>query len=190
MAGNCIFTRIASIVNHSCDPNTTSVTSQGDTQMIIASRFIAKGEEINQIYQGHFGNTSKTDRQKTLREMFHFECQCLACSNDYPLAEHLPKTYSCPESVYQQELDSTQLASIEEDHKKLNDELFDRLDKADLGGIISTYCKRTDLASKSGLKSPHLLYVMGRAALTDCLWLKYGNRGWDFKQSLPYGIYK
>ena len=191
ISGNCIFTRIASIVNHSCDPNTTSVTTDGDTQMGFATRCISKGEEINQIYQGHYGNTAKADRQKVLKQMFHFDCQCLACIHDYPSADQLPREYTSPESTFESFKEgTTSILDVEKEHEAFNQELFDKLEKCDLDGMIDIYCQRTNLANKAGLKSPHLVYVMARAALTDCLWLKYGNRGWDFKQDMPFGIYK
>ena len=50
-SGKCMFPRIASTVNHSCDANTQSVTTDGKTKMIFATRWISKGEEINEIYQ-------------------------------------------------------------------------------------------------------------------------------------------
>ena len=194
ISGNCIFTRIASIVNHSCDPNTTSVATHGNMQMIFATRCISKGEEINQVYQGHYGNTTMVDRQKVLKQMFHFDCQCLACIHDYPRAEKLPKTFTSSESKFEgshpHPPSISQLTDAEKMHEAMNQELFDKLEKTDLTGMIDVYCQRTNLAKKVGLKSPHLIYVMARAALTDCFWLKYGNRGWDFKQDMPFGIYK
>ena len=46
-----MFTRIASIVNHSCNPNASSVTTNGTTQLLFATRCIPKGEEISELYQ-------------------------------------------------------------------------------------------------------------------------------------------
>ena len=53
---------------------------------------ISKGQEISHIYQGHFGDTPKQERQRILKNMFHFDCCCLACTHDYPLGKDLPDT--------------------------------------------------------------------------------------------------
>jgi len=44
--------------------------------------------------QGHFGDTPLEKRQEVLREMYNFSCTCEACTNNYPLAKDLPKTYA------------------------------------------------------------------------------------------------
>ena len=35
LLGNCVFPRVASILNHSCDPNTSPVYINGNTQVIL-----------------------------------------------------------------------------------------------------------------------------------------------------------
>ena len=72
----------------------------------------------------------------------------------------------------------------------MNEKLFEQLERSDLSGLIDVYCQRTNIAKEAGLQSPHLIYIMARAALTDAMWLKYGNRGWDYKVAMPYGIYQ
>ena len=63
--GNGVFPRVASLLNHSCDPNTATVIvgqnhssdSNSETvivglnQFTVASRTIEKGEEICHVYQ-------------------------------------------------------------------------------------------------------------------------------------------
>merc|ERR1712012_1545989 len=61
LVGNCVFARVASILNHSCDPNTSPVYINGNTQVTVATTCISKGDEISHIYQGHFGDTSKQE---------------------------------------------------------------------------------------------------------------------------------
>ena len=62
--------------------------------MTVATTCIAKGDEITHIYQGHFGDTAKDERQRILKNMFHFDCLCKACVHDYPLVRELPESYS------------------------------------------------------------------------------------------------
>ena len=57
-------------------------------------RCIAKGEEITQKYRAHFSEQPREQRQSILRRIFHFQCRCVACVNDYPLGDVLPRTYS------------------------------------------------------------------------------------------------
>lgn len=100
--GSAIYPTAASLLNHSCDPNsspvTTSYVKDGSNvvlqQVTVASRVIEVGEEICHIYQGHFGDTPRSQRQKILQRMFHFECKCVACQMDYPTSSNLSHDYS------------------------------------------------------------------------------------------------
>ena len=74
-----VFPTAASLLNHSCDPNSATVVLRGETsddgecgsvQVTFATRVIRRGEEICHIYQGHFGDTDLDVRRGVLREMF------------------------------------------------------------------------------------------------------------------------
>ena len=81
-----VFPTAASLLNHSCDPNSATVylrrktrTSDdedeadargGSVQVTFATRVIRRGEEICHIYQGHFGDTELDARSAILRDMF------------------------------------------------------------------------------------------------------------------------
>ena len=166
---------MASICNHSCDPNTGTVYSSSGNQLTFAVRCIKKGEEICHVYQGHHGDTDKDRRQKVLKGMFHFDCCCHACQNDYPKATCLPSTYLELIKEGDGEIRKQALRQRDEEHKKITDKIFDVVDANDVDGAINLYCERLRLA-KNFLDPPHLIYLMGRAALMDCLWIKYGNR--------------
>ena len=62
--------------------------------MTVATRCIAKGEEITHKYRAHFSEQPREKRRSILRRIFHFECHCTACVSDYPLGDMLPRTYS------------------------------------------------------------------------------------------------
>ncbi len=54
--GSALYPRVASLLNHSCDPNTAPVTLSRETgrplrQVSVAGRRIEEGEEICHIYQ-------------------------------------------------------------------------------------------------------------------------------------------
>ena len=60
--GVSLFPVVASCFNHSCDPN-TMVVDMGRHQVTLASRRILEGEEVCQVYCGHYGDTSREKRQ-------------------------------------------------------------------------------------------------------------------------------
>ena len=81
-----VFPTAASLLNHSCDPNSATVVLKGapeqseggvgarrrggSVQVTFATRLIRKGEEICHVYQGHFGDTGLAARRAVLRNMF------------------------------------------------------------------------------------------------------------------------
>lgn len=193
---------------------------------MVAGRCIAKGEEIVQNYQGHYGDTLKEKRQAFLNNVFHFQCLCTACENDFPLANKLPKTYSetttffhddiaasedylntIKEKFERYNLDQNGLESsksfrdviskelkndqkqykesiitilkiVDDYHDTLNEELkvFFEMKNVDL--VLRLYYERLKIANIF-LRPPHKAFLIGRAAVTECLWVKYGN--------VPYG---
>ena len=52
------------------------------------------------VFQGHHADMVKSARQRALKKVFHFDCCCTACADDYPLAANLPNTYSASQSCY------------------------------------------------------------------------------------------
>ena len=119
------------------------------------------------------------------------ECLCLACTDDYPIDMDLPNKYSSQDSRYDTAATVDQEARLQMDHDndKMNKALFERLEQSDLDGMIDIYCKKAGMANEVCLRCPHLLYEKCKAGLSDCLWLKYGNRGQGFRQKIPAGIY-
>lgn len=84
-----VFPTAASLLNHSCDPNSATVILKrkktekasaksdeddeargGSVQVTFATRVIRRGDEICHIYQGHFGDTERPARRAILRDMF------------------------------------------------------------------------------------------------------------------------
>ena len=90
--GKAVFPKVASLLNHSCNPN-TSVVVQKDVQITYATKTIYPGEEICHIYNNHFADSPKDKRQAAMLKDYHFQCSCLACENNYELFENLPKDF-------------------------------------------------------------------------------------------------
>ncbi|XP_065341043.1 SET and MYND domain-containing protein 4-like [Cloeon dipterum] len=78
-----------SLLNHSCDPNVVR-HSHGNTAVLRAIKFIAKGSEILDNYGFHFAVHPKESRQTHLRSQYLFDCACEACSQSWPLHQDLP----------------------------------------------------------------------------------------------------
>ena len=45
------------------------------------------------IYKGHFADTLLEKRKQLMGDYFHFICNCLACTQNYPLYDQLDKTF-------------------------------------------------------------------------------------------------
>ncbi|XP_053686795.1 SET and MYND domain-containing protein 4-like [Sabethes cyaneus] len=79
---------VASICNHSCDPNTFFIKCSGQLKYIV-NRPIAKGEQITISYGPRFRVSSKFDNMK-LMEILHLHCICDVC-NKHKLKKRLLK---------------------------------------------------------------------------------------------------
>lgn len=176
--GSAVYPHVASLFNHNCDPNTSPI-QVGLDQLTFASRVIRQGDEISHIYQAHFGNTAKAKRQEILQSMFHFVCSCEACEEDFPLAQELPQSFA--EVGLDPGLDRT----YEECNLRIQDAL-------EMPGsalkMLELYNERTRLVCKH-LKRPHMFYLSSRAAITDCLWVLFGNKSQGLEGQSLQGIY-
>lgn len=146
----------STLLNHSCNPNTTVVT-QKNFQVTVASKRIFPGEEICHIYQGHFADTLLEKRKQLMGDYFHFICNCLACTQNYPLYSQLDKTFD-------------------------NEEYFSLTSAAQDAFSTQNYTKGLDIMTKrltiisDNLQEPHQLFIQDRAAFIECLWQCYANK--------------
>jgi hypothetical protein len=70
----------ASLLNHNCSPNLTITMSAGGHIALVASRDINIGEELSITYID--ANLPKSDRLRTLRHAYGFECTCSRCQKE------------------------------------------------------------------------------------------------------------
>merc|ERR1719219_828729 len=154
-----LFPDVALHINHSCDPNTFVIDIES-SQVTIASRNIVAGEEITQVYCGHFGDTARSVRQSLLEEKYHFQCCCEACSQDYPDANtclDTAKTFAdTPSSGLKMEISAEKLKELDDE----NDECRVLTEKALMKGLVPAAVKltlrRIEMISRN-LKRPHIL---------------------------------
>ncbi|XP_055513370.1 LOW QUALITY PROTEIN: SET and MYND domain-containing protein 4 [Leucoraja erinacea] len=68
----------ASLLNHSCQPNTTA-SFQGTRITLRATEPIPAGEQVLHCYGPHWSRQCVRDRRKSLQTQYYFWCECSAC---------------------------------------------------------------------------------------------------------------
>ncbi len=162
--GIAVFSRVVSVINHSCNPNTGIVVVK-NIQVTIATRRIEKGQEICHVYQGHFADTPLPKRRQLMQNFFHFTCQCLACTEDYPVYEDLPATFD------------------NSNYALLCTQVQNAIDLKDYKQAMFFLMKKLSLISDA-LEEPHQLFVKDRAAFLECLWQCYSNKTYLISSSI------
>ncbi|XP_063150837.1 SET and MYND domain-containing protein 4 [Candoia aspera] len=124
-----------SLLNHSCDPN-TSVVFTGSTAEVRALRPIPRGQEILHCYGPHRCHTGAAERRRQLLAQYFFECQCQACLEELqpspPSGASAPKAslFCCPACQMPMQGEGTlrcssvtcnQLVPEEDFHRRLHD---------------------------------------------------------------------
>ncbi len=99
--GVALYTTL-SLVNSSCNPNALRIRF-GDTLVLFAAYPVRAGEEVTTLYFEVFANAPKPERQLKLKDDYFFDCRCVACVENWPLAQSLmrmPEKYRCPKCPY------------------------------------------------------------------------------------------
>jgi len=78
------------LLNHSCDPNTIRTIHNGSF-ILLASRDIQEDEEVFNNYYVNFAEMETEERRKYLSRKYCFQCDCLACLENWPTKEQMPK---------------------------------------------------------------------------------------------------
>lgn len=72
----------ASLFNHSCAANTARINI-GTKVVLVATRNIAKMQEVSVSYSVTFQECSYADRQSYLSRRYRFTCRCPACLGNW-----------------------------------------------------------------------------------------------------------
>lgn len=82
-AKGLVLCALSAFFSHSCDPNMEKIDV--DNKFIfVARKPIKAGEQLNMCYDRYnFLNYSLDERQRYLQTAYKFECNCVACVNDY-----------------------------------------------------------------------------------------------------------
>ena len=70
----------SNMINHSCEPN-AFIRFSGKKQFLISNQDIEEGEEITISYIDH-AYPERIYRQRCLRQMYFFECDCVRCTRE------------------------------------------------------------------------------------------------------------
>ena len=78
-----------SLLNHSCCPNVKNITVDNKFVLVV-SRPIKAGEQIFVYYGNSYFQDARDERRQKLAR-YKFNCDCIACIEDYPKLKNYPK---------------------------------------------------------------------------------------------------
>ncbi|XP_017795167.1 PREDICTED: SET and MYND domain-containing protein 4-like [Habropoda laboriosa] len=81
-----------SLYNHSCAPNTFR-HFEGLTMITRALEPIYPGDQIFTNYGAAYAYTTKSERREKIMQDYFFECDCIACTNDWPIYNEILKNH-------------------------------------------------------------------------------------------------
>uniref|UniRef100_A0A182V5E0 MYND-type domain-containing protein n=1 Tax=Anopheles merus TaxID=30066 RepID=A0A182V5E0_ANOME len=74
---------LLSMLNHSCAPNVKRITMRDGRCALLVTRQIADGGQLFDHYDVHHWMIPRKERQKILKQLYKFTCECEACVKDY-----------------------------------------------------------------------------------------------------------
>ena len=151
-----IFSKAASLLNHSCNPN-TSVVFVKDEQITFATKQIVPGEEICHIYKCHFVDNPLEKRQNVLLNSYHFKCTCKACVNNYLTLNELPHEFE------------------DEEYKDLEEKAKQAFQAREFKQATQYFARKLKIASEK-LQEPHQVFIKDRALLITSISEQFGNK--------------
>ena len=151
-----IFSKAASLLNHSCNPN-TSVVFVKDEQITFATKQIVPGEEICHIYKCHFVDNPLEKRQNVLLKNYHFKCTCKACINNYLTLNELPNEFH------------------DEEYEEIEKKAIKAFQARDFKQAAQYFAKKLKIASEK-LQEPHQVFIKDRALLITSISEQFGNK--------------
>ena len=80
------------------------------------------------------------------------------------------------------------LKMLDEYRAKMNEMLITLIESQNVEGALGLYYEKQKIASVF-LKSPHRVFLSGRAAILDCLWVKHGNISYGTSRTNLIGAY-
>lgn len=180
--------------NHSCDPSIVRFYVE-DVVCVQAIKNIRKGEEVCENYGPIFFHSNREERQKQLKTQYWFECQCLACTEDWPLMHEMTEDYlnfrcqDCNEKVVFNTASNNPLLRcvcgtpipMLQVLKKIGEtdmisaKAKEAMEKGDLATAQDLYCNFLTTLDKY-LLPPYQDYFKIQQSIWKCIWMRFGNR--------------
>ena len=123
---------------------------------------------------------------KDKMEKFKFGMRKLKSKQNFEemiLREIMSSEHEQPEAQ-KNEIIRNILRILDEYNAAINEELFVLTEKKNIDGALQLCYEGQKIASIF-LVPPHMMYLNGRGAITDCLWVKYGNKSYDASKNKP-----
>ena len=178
--GGAIFPTM-SFFNHSCYPNALRIGYQSH-QIVRVIRRIPKGGEVNIDYGFDFYATPIDYRHKRAATNYHFKCDCIACSNKWPVYDKLVD--KPPQYRNKLTPDVTMEIARQASNYQHAMEYLVRLDINKATPLLGEYLA----VMENMIVHPDARYLDCEEAYKQCLWLE--NRGFRVlrDKQVPKGL--
>ena len=156
--GSAVYATL-SLLNHSCDPSVVR-HCYSDTCVLRAIKHIKEGEEIVDNYGFLYAVELKVNRQAHLLEQYYFKCQCVACSNDWPLYQDLVAempTFICSKCYKKYKFDSNccvidkEVSNFQSLHSAYSSAMVDVLENGSVASNLPVLLEYLDLLSRKAI---------------------------------------
>ena len=159
------------LVNHSCDPNTIRCNLNKNT-ILVAGQHIKQGEEITDSYHVHFKNVVLSQRQYHTLKYYMFECECPACTQNWPLEDQIPDELPRIPNMETEAYFKKRTGDKKDIVKGIIDarrHVEGLMAKQDHEATLLAYgplCEQLEIH----VRKPHIYYLQARSGIAHCLW--------------------
>ena len=170
----CIFINYLNIFSPSCDSNTIRC-NVNKSSILVAVNHIPMGQEITESYSVHYRSAAKNERAYHTLKNYMFECECPACTENWPLEADIPdEIYRIPtfdqEVIYKVRHGDKKdiVKDIIEMRREVEKSMsYNRFKEA----LVNYQCLAEKL--EDNLRHPHAYFLQVRSGITHCIWNLY-----------------
>eukprot|EP00095_Tigriopus_kingsejongensis_P008472 maker-scaffold18_size714446-snap-gene-3.28 protein:Tk08472 transcript:maker-scaffold18_size714446-snap-gene-3.28-mRNA-1 annotation:"set and mynd domain-containing" len=180
--------------NHSCDPSIVRFYVE-DAVCVQAIKNLRKGDEVCENYGPIFFHSKKEERQTQLTTQYWFECQCVACQEDWPMMHEMTdetlnfRCQGCNDKVIFHTTSTNPMlrcacgtpVPMLKVLKKLGEtdlisaKAKEAMETGDLEKAQNLYCDFLTTLDKY-LVPPYQDYYKIQQSIWKCIWMRFGNR--------------
>jgi len=191
--GAAVYPTLA-MCNHSCDPSIVRFYIES-TVCVQAIKNIPKGEEICENYGPIFFHSDREDRQQRLKKQYWFDCQCIPCTENWPLMHEMSddvlnfRCHECngvvPFSAHStnpllrcvcgtpvEVLKALKAISETEIMQEKGKKAMEKGSLEEAYDLYTSYLTKLD----KHLAPPYPDYYRIQQSIWKCIWMRFGNR--------------